>query len=46
MSRTIKNRHKFGNFMRRVKPYRRQERKQMLAEFEDEYRWHNAQPGI
>ena len=46
MSRTKRNNNKFSEVLRTVTPYKRQERRKMLREFEQEYRGNNQNPLI
>lgn len=46
MSRTKRNNTKFSEGVRNVSPYKRQERRQMLKEFEQEYMGKNQNPLI
>lgn len=47
MARTRKHRNKFSEVLRRVRPYKRQHsRREMLEEFEEQYRLNNRQPLI
>lgn len=46
MSRTKRNNSNASEVLRTVTPYRRQERRRMLREFEQEYRGNNQNPLI
>ncbi len=46
MSRTKRNNRNVSEVLRTVTPYRRQERRKMLREFEQEYRGRNENPLI
>lgn len=46
MSRTKRNSNKVSEVLRPVTPYKRQQRRKMLREFEQEYMGHNQNPLI
>lgn len=46
MSRTKRNSEKFSEVLRSVTPYRRNQRRKLLREFEREYIGHNKNPMI
>jgi hypothetical protein len=46
MSRTKRNNNKSSEVLRTVTPYRREQRRRMLREFEQEYRGNNLSPLI
>lgn len=46
MSRTKRNSEKFSEVLRSVTPYKRQQRRKLLREFEREYIGHNKDPMI
>lgn len=46
MSRTKRNNNKFSEVLRSATPYKRQERRKLLREFEREYIGHNKNPMI
>jgi hypothetical protein len=46
MSRTKRNSGKFSEVLRSVTPYKRQQRRKLLRDFEQEYIGHNKDPMI
>ena len=46
MSRTKRNNNKFSEVLRNVTPYKRQQRRRMVKEFEQEYTGNNRNPLI
>lgn len=46
MSRTKRSNNNFSEVLRTVTPYKRQQRRRMLREFEQEYKGNNKNPLI